>query len=53
MWRQARREILSKEPLEDMIIFSPSKEVKTFVNIFTDVDCSYCQLHSRLLLITP
>ena len=46
---KARREILSKEPLEDMIIFSPSKEVKTFVNIFTDVDCGYCQkLHSQI-----
>ena len=46
---KARREILSKEPLEDMIIFSPSNEVKTFVNIFTDVDCGYCQkLHSEI-----
>ena len=46
---KVRREILSKESLEDMIIFSPSNEVKTFVNIFTDVDCGYCQkLHSQI-----
>ena len=46
---KARRAILSKEPLEDMIIFSPSTGVKTFVNIFTDVDCGYCQkLHSQI-----
>ena len=46
---KARREILSKEPLEDMIIFSPSNEVKTFVNIFTDVDCGYCRkFHSEI-----
>ena len=46
---KARREILSEEPLEDMIIFSPKKMVKTFVNIFTDVDCGYCQkLHSQI-----
>ena len=46
---KVRREILSREPLGDMIIFSPSSGFKTFVNIFTDVDCGYCQkLHSQM-----
>ena len=46
---KVRREILSREPLVDMIIFSPSSGFKTFVNIFTDVDCGYCQkLHSQM-----
>ena len=46
---KVRREILSREPLVDMIIFSPSSGFRTFVNIFTDVDCGYCQkLHSQM-----
>lgn len=34
---------------KDMIIFSPEKDVKKVIYVFTDVDCGYCQLlHSKM-----
>jgi thiol:disulfide interchange protein DsbC len=45
---QARREMLSALPENQMIIFSP-EEVKYSISVFTDVDCSYCRrLHSQI-----
>jgi thiol:disulfide interchange protein DsbC len=44
----ARREMMSAIPQEQMIIFSP-KEVKHTISVFTDVDCTYCRrLHSQI-----
>lgn len=44
----ARRIMMSAVPHEHMIIFSPD-EVKYSVNVFTDVDCTYCRrLHSQI-----
>jgi thiol:disulfide interchange protein DsbC len=45
---EARREMMSEVPREQMIIFSP-EEVKYSINVFTDVDCTYCRrLHSQI-----
>ncbi|BFM06545.1 DsbC family protein [Halioxenophilus aromaticivorans] len=34
---------------EDLIVYSPKGEVKGVVNVFTDVDCGYCQkLHKEI-----
>ena len=44
----ARQEMMSAVPHEHMIIFSP-EEVKYSINVFTDVDCTYCRrLHSQI-----
>ena len=44
----ARKEMMSAIPQEQMIIFSP-KEVKHTISVFTDVDCTYCRrLHSQI-----
>ncbi len=44
----ARQAMMSAVPHEQMIIFSP-EEVKYSINIFTDVDCTYCRrLHSQI-----
>lgn len=44
----ARKEMMSAIPREDMIIFSPD-EVRFSVSIFTDIDCTYCRrLHSQI-----
>lgn len=46
---KVRKKIISNQPLNNMIIFSPAKQAKTHVNVFTDVDCGYCQkLHSQI-----
>ncbi len=44
----ARQAMMSAVPQEQMIIFSP--EVVTYsINVFTDVDCTYCRrLHSQI-----
>ncbi|WP_317931548.1 thioredoxin fold domain-containing protein [Halioxenophilus sp. WMMB6] len=50
--RQALRVALAKELDEnqdDLIVYSPKGEVKGVVNVFTDVDCGYCQrLHQEV-----
>lgn len=44
-----RAKLLGAVPEKDMIIFSPEGEKKAYVNVFTDVDCGYCQkLHSHV-----
>lgn len=44
-----RKKIMDRVPLEEMVVFSPSGEVKTHINVFTDVDCSYCRkLHQEM-----
>ena len=40
---ELRRELISSVPKEEMVIFSPPGPVKAAINVFTDVDCGYCQ----------
>jgi len=47
--RPMRVKALAAIPKEQMIIFSPEGAAKAYVNVFTDVDCGYCQkLHSHI-----
>lgn len=44
-----RAKVLSGLSKDQMIVFSPEGETKAFVDVFTDVDCGYCQkLHSHI-----
>jgi thiol:disulfide interchange protein DsbC len=44
-----RAKILAKVSKDDMIIYSPEKEAKGFVYVFTDIDCGFCRrLHSQM-----
>ena len=45
-----RRDLMSKVKVTDTVVFAPaSGATKAIVNVFTDVDCGYCQkLHSQL-----
>ena len=44
-----RKALMAEVAREDMIIFSPDKEAKGAVYVFTDVDCGYCQkLHAEV-----
>ena len=45
-----RREMMSKVKVSDTVVFAPPKgATKAIVNVFTDVDCGYCQkLHSQI-----
>jgi thiol:disulfide interchange protein DsbC len=44
----ARRELMSRLPDDEVILFSPD-EVKYTVSVFTDIDCTYCRrLHSQI-----
>ncbi|MEX0708345.1 MAG: DsbC family protein [Woeseia sp.] len=45
---EARRDMMANVPDGDAIIFSPD-EVKHRVDVFTDVDCTYCRrLHAQI-----
>lgn len=45
---EARKEMMSAIPEEQMIVFSP-EQVKYSISVFTDVDCTYCRrLHSQI-----
>lgn len=44
-----RAKLLAAIDKKDQIIFSPEGETKAYVNVFTDVDCGYCQkLHREI-----
>lgn len=44
-----RAELLASVALDDFIRFTPEGEVKGVLNVFTDVDCGYCQkLHHEM-----
>ena len=46
---QMRVELLAKIDKSEQIIFSPEGEIKAFINVFTDIDCGYCQkLHQQM-----
>ena len=44
-----RKALMDQVPLSDMVIFPAKGERQAVVNIFTDVDCSYCRkLHNEI-----
>jgi thiol:disulfide interchange protein DsbC len=44
-----RRELMATVPVDEMIVFSPPGKPRATINVFTDVDCGYCQkLHSEM-----
>lgn len=46
---EGRAKILKNLAVKDMIVFSPEGETKAYINVFTDVDCYYCQkLHKEV-----
>ena len=47
-----RRDQLAKVPAADMVVFSPAKNTRQSVYVFTDVDCGYCRkLHQEMKAI--
>ncbi len=47
-----RSELMASVDKSEQIVFSPKGETKAFVNVFTDVDCGYCQkLHREMAQI--
>ena len=45
---EVRRKLMADVPESSMLVFAP-KEVKYTVNVFTDVDCTYCRaLHKQI-----
>ncbi len=46
---EKRRELMKAVALKDMVIFRPTGATRAAVNVFTDVDCGYCQkLHQEV-----
>lgn len=44
-----RKSLMASQPIEEMVVFAPSGETKDYINVFTDVDCGYCQkLHREI-----
>ena len=44
-----RKELMDQVPIEQMVVFSPQGKAKTYINVFTDVDCGYCRkLHQEV-----
>ena len=44
-----RKAIMDAVPMEEMLVFSPEGKAKTYVSVFTDVDCGYCRkLHQEM-----
>ena len=45
---QARRELMSSYPEDQMIVFTP-EEKRYSISVFTDIDCTFCRrLHSQI-----
>ena len=38
-----RKALMDSVPLDDMVVFAPSGPTKAVLNVFTDVDCGFCQ----------
>lgn len=38
-----RKAMMDSVPVKDMVVFPPAGATKAVVNVFTDVDCGYCQ----------
>lgn len=46
---EMRKKLLAAVPRKDMVIFSPKGATKAVIDVFTDVDCPYCQkLHQEV-----
>ncbi|MEM9397244.1 MAG: DsbC family protein [Pseudomonadota bacterium] len=46
---EARKEVLAAVPKTDQIVFTPDGGTKSFITVFTDVSCFYCQkLHKEV-----
>ncbi|MEM6301183.1 MAG: DsbC family protein [Pseudomonadota bacterium] len=46
---EARKEVLAAVPKTDQIVFAPDGGTKSFITVFTDVSCFYCQkLHKEV-----
>lgn len=46
---ERRRVLMADVAQKDMVIFSPKGPTRSVVNVFTDVDCGYCQkLHQEV-----
>jgi len=46
---EKRRDVMARQPLEEMVVFSPAGETRDYVSVFTDVDCGYCRkLHQEM-----
>ena len=44
-----RKDLMAAIPLKDMIVFPAKGQPRDYVQIFTDVDCGYCQkLHAEM-----
>ncbi len=44
-----RAKMLQEIKKDDMVVYSPEKEMKGYVYVFTDIDCPYCRrLHSNM-----
>ena len=44
----SRKDVISEYPVEEMIVFEPSKKLHS-VTVFTDVDCTFCRrLHNQI-----
>ncbi len=44
-----RKQKMDEVPLDEMVVFSPTGKRKTYVSVFTDVDCTYCRkLHQEM-----
>ncbi len=51
--KKIRLKSLNNVPKSEMIIFSPTNGIKSFVTIFTDADCVFCQrFHKEISKIT-
>jgi thiol:disulfide interchange protein DsbC len=46
---ELRQELLAGVPRSEMIVFSPEGDTRAAINVFTDVDCGFCQkLHQEV-----
>ena len=44
-----RRDVFATRGTDDLIVFKPTGQTKAIINVFTDVDCYYCQkLHLEM-----
>ena len=44
-----RKGLMDAQSTDDMVVFSPAGETRTYVHVFTDVDCGYCRkLHQEM-----
>lgn len=46
---EKRKQLMDQVDIADMVVFSPKGPTRSVVNVFTDVDCGYCQkLHQEV-----